>query len=343
LITGLFFFAGKAYCQYPASCASVGSRANSNGQANNCPNVSGTAYAANFAGTSYATVPVPAKTGNFQLSYAGANASLKPFAITRVWQTNPSTVLLSVLFGPASVPTISGGNTLVDYCFYGANLPAAGKLTFEFTNPETGIVWGICSYDATCNSNCATVANPAALLPVIFSDFKVFAINNMARLDWTTAQESNNKGFTIEKSSNGLDFTSIGFVASHHPGGNSNITTRYSFSDNETLSGNSWYRLRQEDLDGKFYFSAAEQARPYKGLQEITIRNAGDKISIHNLDPATGYTVMLYDIQGRLAYQKNIKMLKELDIPGLQNKRQYFVTITPGNGEAKIVKSILLY
>src|SRR5579859_6429115 len=168
--------------QSPTSCASVGSRANSNGQATSCPNVSGTLYATNFVGTAYATVPASSKTGNLQLNYIGSNPTLAPFAITRVWITSGGTSLTSVAFDPAAIPAVSGGNTQVNYCFYGANLPTIGTLSLELTNPQTGTVWGICSYDASCNSNCALVATPGAL-PVNFTSFTAVAAGNAVQLD----------------------------------------------------------------------------------------------------------------------------------------------------------------
>ncbi|WP_431210356.1 hypothetical protein ACQ86N_30635 [Puia sp. P3] len=208
----------EGFAQYPTSCTGVGQRANSNGGAASCPNVSGTAYAANFTGTSYATVPVTAKTGNFQLSYTGSNAAMSPFAITRVWLTSGTTTIQSVSFGPAAVPTVSAGNTLVNYCFYGSNLPTAGTLSMEMTNPETGVVWGICSYDASCNSNCVVVSNPAAL-PVHFASFTATAGEDGVVLKWVTAQEENNKGFVIERRGVDGEFAEIGYVGSANVGG----------------------------------------------------------------------------------------------------------------------------
>src|ERR1700743_3395987 len=107
----LFCSASTANCQIPATCAALSQRSNSNGGANSCPNVSGTAYASNFAGTIYATVPVLAKTGNLHFTYSGANSGLLPLAITAVWLTNGSLTLQSISFGPAGVPVISGSTT----------------------------------------------------------------------------------------------------------------------------------------------------------------------------------------------------------------------------------------
>ncbi|HSC37755.1 MAG TPA: hypothetical protein VLD19_07790, partial [Chitinophagaceae bacterium] len=254
--TGLVFaaallLAGRLMAQYPVSCASVSSRANSNGGAGSCPNVSGTPYAANFAGTAYATVPGSSKTGNITLKYTGATTSLKPFAITKVWQTNPSTVLLPISFGPAGTPTVSGSDILVSYCFYGANMPSLGTLSFQFTNPETNAVFGICSFDASCNSSCAVVANPATL-PVELVYFNAKPVNGSVQLSWVTGQEMNNKGFFIERSAGDSLFSTISFVPSPHAQGGSATETTYSYTDSNVPSAAVlWYRLRQADFDGR--------------------------------------------------------------------------------------------
>lgn len=89
-----------------------------------------------------------------------------------MWLTTAGTTVQTVAFGPAGVPTVSGGNTVVNYCFYTNNLSNAGTLSFELTNPQTGVVWGICSYNASCNSNCAITGIPV-ILPAIFTWFKI--------------------------------------------------------------------------------------------------------------------------------------------------------------------------
>ena len=253
----LFCILHEAKAQYPTSCASVGSRANSNGQATSCPN-NGGAMASNFTSTAYASVPTASKTGNLTLTYAGSNLTLTPYAITRVWLTNSGTTLTSVQFGPTSSPTVSGGNTQVSYCFYGANLATIGTLSLQLTNPQTGVVAGICSYDASCNSNCTVVANPATIpLPVSFAWFKVQeATATSVRLGWATGQEQNNKGFEIQRSSGDSNFRTIGFVPSSRPGGNSSNSTEYSFTDNYPPAGQTQYRLRQIDLDNKYIYSS---------------------------------------------------------------------------------------
>ena len=71
-------------------------------------------------------------------------------------------------------------------------------------------------------------------------------------LDWTTASERNNDYFTIERTQDFVTFEEVGEIDGM---GNSNQRINYSFMDTEPLSGNSYYRLRQTDFDGKQNYS----------------------------------------------------------------------------------------
>ena len=66
-------------------------------------------------------------------------------------------------------------------------------------------------------------------------------------IEWSTASETNNNFFTIEKSTDGINFIAIGTVSG---AGTSSSTLNYSFTDNNTLAGTIYYRLRQTNYDG---------------------------------------------------------------------------------------------
>lgn len=77
-------------------------------------------------------------------------------------------------------------------------------------------------------------------------------------LKWSTAQEFNNKGFGIERSINGTDFTSIGFVEGK---GNSTVKTDYTYSDLFVQPNTIYYyRLVQTDMGGRETRSSIRQA-----------------------------------------------------------------------------------
>lgn len=98
----------------------------------------------------------------------------------------------------------------------------------------------------------------AQTLPVSYNNFSASLQNKSVLLNFSTSTESNNNGFEIEKSINGKDFSTIGFVASKAINGNSNSPINYQFEDAKLLSGKSFYRLKQVDKDGKYAVSKIE-------------------------------------------------------------------------------------
>lgn len=89
--------------------------------------------------------------------------------------------------------------------------------------------------------------------PVELTDFSSNIINSCVELSWTTATETNNNGFNIERSTNkNSDWQTIGFVSGN---GTSTEIHNYKFSDNLTIEGTYYYRLKQIDHDGSFTYS----------------------------------------------------------------------------------------
>ncbi len=93
---------------------------------------------------------------------------------------------------------------------------------------------------------------PVSSLPVGYLNFDGVLQNNEAVLNWQTVSEINNKGFNVQKSTDGQTFANIGYVQGH---GTSQIINNYIFADPKLLSGDNYYRLQQVDLDGNFTYS----------------------------------------------------------------------------------------
>jgi hypothetical protein len=80
--------------------------------------------------------------------------------------------------------------------------------------------------------------------------------NSLVQLNWKTIQEFNNKGFYIERQkANESVFTSVAFSGSKAPDGNSSWSLQYAKTDTNSYSGKTWYRLKQEDIDGQYHYS----------------------------------------------------------------------------------------
>jgi hypothetical protein len=144
-----------------------------------------------------------------------------------------------------------------------------GNFTFTPPNvwiaPSSGLLNGVTYYqldgitDFSGGSGGFSINDGGALLPVELASFRATSINDdFIRLDWTTLTEVNNDGFEIQRSANGIDFETIGWVNGN---GNSTAKNDYSSNDFEAASGVNYYRLKQIDFDGQFEYSKIVSAR----------------------------------------------------------------------------------
>ena len=97
------------------------------------------------------------------------------------------------------------------------------------------------------------VGSSQNVLPVTLTGFTARKDGEAIKLSWSTESEQNNAYFNIERSADGVSFSSIGKV---NGAGNSSQTLNYKFTDNNPLAGKNFYRLRQVDLDGQFDLSS---------------------------------------------------------------------------------------
>jgi hypothetical protein len=96
------------------------------------------------------------------------------------------------------------------------------------------------NFSGTCGS--------LVILPIELINFQAVCNTNEAIVSWQTATEKNNDFFFIERSVDAIEFTTVGIVDGS---GDSQVTNSYSFVDNEKPNGIVYYRLGQQDFDGK--------------------------------------------------------------------------------------------
>ncbi|MEO0723917.1 MAG: M4 family metallopeptidase [Bacteroidota bacterium] len=127
------------------------------------------------------------------------------------------------------------------------------------------------------------------------------------QLEWQTTQEENNAGFYVERSTDGRQFTDIGYVAAANSP-QSDINT-YTFWDKDLPLNmtTGYYRLRQVDLDGTVSYSPIRVVdashledwqvlpNPATNYCEVVWRSA----------PFQSATISLRQAQGRLVTQIN--------------------------------------
>ncbi|TDN38288.1 hypothetical protein A8B98_25135 [Hymenobacter sp. UV11] len=104
--------------------------------------------------------------------------------------------------------------------------------------------------------NTFTLGDAANPLPVTLTSFTAApTAQGAALLRWVTATESNNRGFGIERQLGTSEaWQSVGFAAAKATTGST-----YEFTDKSLItapaSTQAYYRLRQEDIDGKVTYS----------------------------------------------------------------------------------------
>lgn len=153
-----------------------------------------------------------------------------------------------------------------------------------------------------------------ANLPVELASFTGKEVNRTAQLDWTTLVEINSQGFDIQRSADGVDFETIGFVPST-PGSESQ-ERHYRFVDAEMPYPVQYYRLRQLDWDEKATLSdiVAIQREVHPDVQLAVYPNPiKDRFKLQFSEPINcAIEVVLYDALGKPVFRQTFDAIESL-------------------------------
>jgi subtilisin-like proprotein convertase family protein len=149
---------------------------------------------------------------------------------------------------------------------------------------------------------------PFAPLPVELVSFTGYNDKDKNVLNWTTASEKNSDRFEIEKSTIGTgDWKYIGWQKAVGEQG----ATNYTFSDNQPVVGNNYYRLKIIDNDGTYTYSNTINIsvnaamvngfvkvfpNPTNGLVTIQLQSTKNAVSILQVTNLLGQVVKSSEI-----------------------------------------------
>jgi parallel beta-helix repeat protein len=195
------------------------------------------------------------------------------------------------------------------------------------------------------------VAEFGSSLPVQLVKFSGSRRGGLNLLEWTTANETNNSGFEVERSLDGTNFSSIGFVASKAVNGTGNANLTYSLNDSRiTASASYYYRLKQMDKDGRFrYYNVVFVKGTAVQLELVKVypNPVTSQLNIAVSSPAAGtITLLLSDATGRVVLQKSAAVsigttVVELGVSRLAQGVYFLKAICADgctSGEQKIIK-----
>lgn len=128
-------------------------------------------------------------------------------------------------------------------------------------------------------------------------------------LEWTTASETNNDYFTVERAGSDMQFSSLLTV---NGAGNSYSLLAYHATDDDPLPGISYYRLKQTDFNGDYTYSDIRTIVWDADNPVIVYPNpTRDNLTIQFFSQqADNVTIGLYDDKGSRVLEKEVSIVK---------------------------------
>lgn len=245
--------------------------------------------------------------GNIQLNHPCTRVAvgtpivfLAPISIELDEHCNDQTGVYTVLLTP------TGGLPAFDSSYpyslsgdYQGIIPIGANVTLSFEEGATDQYFLNISDAAGCSD---LVGNTfyCTKTPIELRYFKGEVKTNGNLLTWATATEYNNDYFTLERSTNGVNFEAIERIASK---GNSTTLQTYTYLDKKAPAGTAYYRLSQTDRNGEAtQFNIVTLQRNITGLsiQSVFPIPANQYVVVsYQLESPTTVTITVDDLTGR--------------------------------------------
>lgn len=185
--------------------------------------------------------------------------------------------------------------------------------------------------DKTVFDNLMISSVTTSPLPIELTRFDVEEENeNTVAIRWTTASESNNDHFEIERSADGMNWNGIGKISGT---GNSNSTTVYESMDYSPLEGLSYYRLVQTDRDGNSTIFPAVSIERSFPITEISVypNPVSERLTVRPGMADHSYSVELFDLSGRIYSSATMNNgTATIDVSSIPDG-SYYVAVKSGN------------
>jgi hypothetical protein len=239
--------------------------------------------------------------------------STSPCGSSGLYVTNPVTLRVSHLVGTTWVNEGRSAST-------GDN--TAGTVT---------------SQNAVSTFSPFTLASSTALenpLPVLFANVKAYEKNGGVQIDWSNLTEKDVAGYSVERSSNGSEYTSI---AQQLPLSNQNDKVDYSAFDANPLQGISYYRIKAVETTGKIVYSkvlSVSLGSANKGMSIYPNPVRGNQVSIRLSNLKRGqYNLHVVNTAGQDIHRQAINnqgstLTQTIDLPASIKAGVYNMIIT---------------
>lgn len=240
------------------------------------------------------------RAGNAQnvLSYGG-----KPFNARMIITFNQALGSPNINIGTNWTPICE-----ITYWTKGRNYPQGGYILNEqasvVAQNELSADGGLSTYPLA-QANFSSIVPLGGPVPAVFSNLQAVCNSVGAAISWSCLQEANSSYFDIEKSINGVDWTSVGTVQA---AGLSTVPLQYQQLD--LTAGTAIYRIKCVTKENQFIYSNIIRTNCTPSTLPYVIYPVPAIDILHLVlrsDSAISNQMMLFDIQGRL--------VKRIDAP----------------------------
>jgi hypothetical protein len=184
---------------------------------------------------------------------------------------------------------------------------------------------------------------PMAALPVTLLSFTGEYANNLVTLNWSTAQEQQNKAFEVQYSADGYTFEAIGTV----PGKiNSTLVNHYTFNTTRYRDGKNYYRLKQVDVDGHSTISSVVTIQiNQQAVITLAPNPASTRLNLSVQQPVSSrLQLTLTTLTGQQVWTTRLASNSSnltMNLPAL-TKGVYVVAITNSKGEKLFTNKLVI-
>lgn len=251
--------------------------------------------------------------------------------------SGPSSVVGGYVYRGTEFPTLQGYYLVTDFYLNTLWLISPnGSGGWNVSSPQTMPVGagniasfsesadGSTLYAVSLSANTIFKVIVSVPLPLSLVRFWGTARTGVNELKWTTGSEVDISKYSVEFSSDGRTYQSAGDVTASYPSGGS-----YTFNHNINSTGATFYRLRIEETNGRFYHSpvirlgAADRGKVQVYPTVVTNNN----VNVITSDPAERITI--FNTEGKQVFQKALNGQDgyfQLNLPAL-TKGMYYVRI----------------
>ncbi|RYZ19738.1 MAG: T9SS type A sorting domain-containing protein [Chitinophagaceae bacterium] len=175
----------------------------------------------------------------------------------------------------------------------------------------------------------------AIILPVTFMGISAKKEGSGTRIQWDVADEVDVLGYEIEKSTDGVRFSKVGYVTA-------NKKPAYNYTDGQA-EGTVYYRVKNVDLDGRFKYSSVVKLTG--GKSSVMLKAfplpARDQLTVQHEKMANG-NLVLSTADGRVVRQQIPApgtIQSSIGLAGL-TPGLYILRVDDGNGNVESLKVV---